>query len=152
SSIDGINLQYTVKLDSGGKISGFGMMNDGATSAFDVRADRFSISAPVGKPNDVNGTSPFMVLTNATVINGVTVPEGVYARNFYAPRASIDTIQIKDAAIRTAQIDNLAVTTGKIANLAVGTLQIAGSAVTVPRIKYNPNTVQHTQSGTDIVA
>ena len=132
SSIDGINLQYTVKLDSGGKISGFGLMNDGATSAFDVRADRFSISAPVGKPNDVNGTSPFMVLANQQTINGVTVPAGVYARNFYAPRASIDTIQIKDAAIKTAQIDNLAVTTAKIANLAVDTLQIAGSAVTIP--------------------
>ena len=135
SSINGIELEYTVKLDSGGKISGFGLMNDGATSAFDIRADRFSISAPSDKPNDVSGTSPFMVLTNATVIDGVTVPAGVYARNFYAPRASIDTIQIKDAAIKTAQIDNLAVTTGKIANLAVDTLQIAGNAVTIPRVK-----------------
>ena len=132
SSINGINLQYTVKLDSGGKISGFGLMNDGATSAFDVRADRFSISAPSDKPNDVSGTSPFMVLTNPQTIDGVTVPAGVYARNFYAPRASIDTIQIKDAAIKTAKIDNLAVTTGKIANLAVDTLQIANYAVTVP--------------------
>ena len=157
SSINGINLQYTVKLDSGGKISGFGLMNDGATSAFDIRADRFSISAPVGKPNDVNGTSPLMVLTNQQVIDGVTVPAGVYARNFYAPRASIDTIQIKDAAIKTAQIDNLAVTTakianlavksaqidnlavtsGKIANLAVDTLQIAGNAITVPISTYS---------------
>lgn len=152
SSIDGINLQYTVKLDSGGKISGFGLMNDGATSAFDIRADRFSISAPSDKPNDVNGNSPFMVLTNQQTINGVTVPAGVYARNFYAPRASIDTIQIKDAAIKSAQIDtaaiksaqiddaaitsakidDLAVTSGKIANLAVDTLQIADNAVTVP--------------------
>lgn len=132
SSIDGMKLEYTVKLDSGGKISGFGMMNDGATSAFDIRADRFSISAPVGKPNDIAGTSPLMVLTNPQVIDGVTVPAGVYARNFYAPRASIDTIQIKDAAIKTAQIDNLAVTTGKIANLAVDTLQINNYAVTIP--------------------
>lgn len=136
SSIDGINLQYTVKLDSGGKISGFGMMNDGATSAFDIRADMFSVSAPVGKPNDVNGTSVWMVLTTPQVIDGVTVPAGAYARNFYAPRASIDTIQIKDAAIKTAQIDNLAVTTGKIANLAVDTLQIADYAVVVPRLQY----------------
>lgn len=153
SSIDGIELQYTVKLDSGGKISGFGMMNDGATSAFDIRADRFSISAPSDKPNDVNGTSPFMVLTNPQVIDGVTVPAGVYARNFYAPRASIDTIQIADAAIKeaqiddlavttakidnlavkSAQIDNLAVTSGKIAELAVDTLHIAGNAVTIPQ-------------------
>lgn len=148
SSIDGINLEYTVKLDSGGKVSGFGLMNDGATSAFDIRADRFSISAPVGKPNDVSGTSPFMVLTNATVIDGVTVPAGLYTRNFYAPRASIDTIQIKDAAIKSAQIDdlavksgnidNLAVTRGKIASLAVDTLQIENNAVTIPVAEYTP--------------
>jgi len=146
SSIDGINLQYTVKLDSGGKISGFGLMNDGATSAFDIRADRFSISAPVGKPNDVNGTSPFMVLTNQQTINGVTVPAGTYMRNFYAPKGSIDTLQVKDGAIDTlqvkegaiksAQIDDLAVTTGKIANLAVDTLQINDNAVTIPITAY----------------
>lgn len=99
SSVNGINLQYTIKLDSGGKISGFGLMNDGATSAFDIRADRFSISAPVGKPNDVNGTSPFMVLTNATVIDGVTVPAGVYMRQFYAAKGSIQDLSVVAAKI-----------------------------------------------------
>lgn len=156
SSIDGINLQYTVKLDSGGKIAGFGLMNDGATSAFDIRADRFSISAPSDKPDDVTGTSPFMVLTNPQVIDGVTVPAGVYARNFYAPRASIDTIQIKDAAITNAKIVNLdgnkitaktisadklaaktiTAASGVIGDLAVDTLQIAGNAVTIPISAY----------------
>lgn len=124
SSINGINLQYTVKLDSGGKVVGYGLMNDGATSAFDIRADMFSVSAPVGKPNDVNGTSPWMVLTTQQVIDGVTVPAGAYARNFYAPRASIDTIQIKDAAIKSAQIDAL----------AVDTLHIKGQAVSVTAV------------------
>ena len=117
SSIDGINLQYTVKLDSGGKISGFGMMNDGVTSAFDVRADRFSISPPVGKPNDVSGSSPFMVITTPTTINGIFVDSGVYMRKAYIARASIDRAHIKD--------------------LAVDTLQINGNAVTIPRyIEY----------------
>ncbi|MFW1829817.1 hypothetical protein ACG9X3_23170, partial [Acinetobacter sp. ULE_I092] len=32
SSINGINLQYTLKLQSGNLISGIGMMNDGKTS------------------------------------------------------------------------------------------------------------------------
>lgn len=117
SSIDGINLQYTVKLDSGGKISGFGMMNDGVTSAFDVRADRFSISPPVGKPNDVSGSSSFMVITTPTTINGIFVDSGVYMRKAYIARASIDRAHIKD--------------------LAVDTLQINGNAVTIPRyIEY----------------
>lgn len=149
SSIDGIKLQYTIKLDSGGKISGFGLMNDGATSAFDIRADRFSISAPVGKPNDVNGTSPFMVLTNPQTIDGVQVSAGTYMRNFYAPRGSIDTLQVKDGAIKSAQIDDLAVTSAKIdnaaitsakiADLSVDTLKIADQAVTVPRFLEKPS-------------
>jgi len=134
---DGVRAQHAIKIDNAGKIVGFGLVlqKDGF-SAFDVRADRFSISAPSDKPNDVNGTSPFMVLTNQQTIDGVTVPAGVYARNFYAPRASIDTIQIADAAIEEAQIDDLAVTRGKIKDLAVDTLQIENNAVTVPLSKY----------------
>lgn len=130
---DGVRAQHAIKIDSAGKIVGFGLVlqKDGF-SAFDVRADRFSISAPSDKPNDVNGNSPFMVLTNPQNINGVQVPAGTYMRNFYAPRGSIDTLQVKDGAIKSAQIDDLAVTTGKIASLAVDTLQINNNAVTVP--------------------
>jgi len=70
----------------------------------------------------------------------VTVPAGTYARNFYAPKASIDTIQIKDAAIENAQIALLAVERGNIKDLAVDTLQIAEEAVTIPRLVYRPTT------------
>lgn len=76
TSIDGINLQYTVKLDSGGKISGFGLINDGATSAFDIRADRFSISAPANGQNSFGAV--FTALTSPTEVNGVVLPEGIY--------------------------------------------------------------------------
>ena len=135
---DGVRAQHTVKIDNAGKIVGFGLvLQKNGFSAFDIRADRFSISAPSDKPNDVNGTSQFMVINTPTVIDGVTVPVGAYTRNFYAPRASIDTIQIKDAAIKTAQIDDLAVTTGKIANLSVDTLKIADYAVTIPAMQFD---------------
>lgn len=133
---DGVRAQHTVKVDNEGKIVGFGLvLQDDGFSAFDVRADRFSISAPVGKPNDIDGNSPFMVLTTPQNIDGVQVPAGTYMRNFYAPRGSIDTLQVKDGAIKSAQIDDLAVTEGKIANLAVDTLQIKNNAVIVPRVQ-----------------
>lgn len=144
---DGVRAQHTVKIDNAGKIVGFGLVlqKDGF-SAFDVRADRFSISAPSDKPNDVNGNSPFMVLTNPQTIDGVTVPAGTYMRNFYAPKGSIDTLQVAEGAIKSAQIDDLSVTTAKIDNLsvtgakikdlAVDTLQIAGNAITVSGIFY----------------
>jgi len=130
SSIGGIKLQYTVKLDSGGKITGFGLMNDGATSAFDVRADRFSISAPTNIPNDVSGTSPFMVLTNATVIDGVTVPAGVYMRNTYIAKASIDIAQLKTASITS--LSALSATIGTFKSASTGArLEIKDSLLSV---------------------
>ncbi|WP_413190947.1 host specificity protein J [Psychrobacter sp. AT9] len=123
--LDGVKGEYTLKLDVDGKVAGYGLVNNaGQPSAFDIRADRFSVSAPVGKPNDVNGSSPWMVLTTPQVIDGVTVPAGAYARNFYAPRASIDTLQVKDGAIKSAQIDIL----------AVDTLHIKGQAVSVTAV------------------
>lgn len=160
---DGLKAQSTTLLDVNGKVVGVGTYNDGKTGEFAVYADNFYVAPPVGGDD---GVSQLIVRNTASVIDGVTVPAGLYTRNFYAPRASIDTIQIKDAAIKTAQIDNLAVTTGKInnlavttakidnlavksaqidnlavtsgkiANLAVDTLQIAGSAVTIPMVTY----------------
>ncbi|GLR29015.1 Phage-related protein, tail component [Psychrobacter pacificensis] len=134
---DNVRAQHTIKVDAGGKIVGFGLVlqKDGF-STFDVRADRFSISAPSGKPNDVNGDSPFMVLTTPQNIDGVQVPAGTYMRDFYAPRGSIDTLQVVEGAIKSAQIDDLAVTTGKIANLAVDTLQINDYAVTASGLYF----------------
>jgi predicted phage tail protein len=134
--VTGIGGKYSLVIDSGNKVVGYGLINEqGQPAAFDIRADRFSVSAPVGKPNDVSGTSPWMVLTTPQVIDGVTVPAGAYARNFYAPRASIDTIQIKDAAIKSAQIDNLAVTSAKIGDAQVDTLKIKKDSVIVPRVQ-----------------
>ena len=131
SSIDGINLQYTVKLDSGGKIAGFGLMNNaGQPSAFDIRADRFSISAPSDKPDDVTGTSPFMVLTNPQVIDGVSVPAGTYMRNTYIAKASIDLAQIDTASITS--LSALSATIGHFKSAESGArLEIKDSLLSV---------------------
>ena len=97
---DGVRAQHTVKIDNDGKIVGFGLvLQKNGFSAFDVRADRFSISAPSGKPNDVNGTSPFMVLTSPTPIDGVTIPAGVYMRQTYIAKASIQDLSVVAAKI-----------------------------------------------------
>ena len=50
-------------------------------------------------------------------------------RDFYAPRGSIDTLQVVDGAIKTA----------KIGDAQVDTLQLKGEAVTIPRLAYIPN-------------
>lgn len=63
-----ISAAWTVRIDSGNAVSGFGLMVDGATgrSDFIVRSDRFAISAPQaydqdGKPVVNNNAFPFIV-------------------------------------------------------------------------------------------
>ena len=128
---DGVRAQHTVKIDNDGKIVGFGLvLQKNGFSAFDVRADRFSISAPSGKPNDVNGKSPFMVLTNPQVIDGVRVPAGTYMRNTYIAKASIDLAQINTASIKS--LDALSATIGHFKSASSGArLEIKDSLLSV---------------------
>lgn len=100
TSIDGINLQYTVKTDINGYISGFGFastLNDATPySEFAIAADRFSIGPPVGV-FDSGATAPFFHLAVPTVVNGVTVPAGTYMQSAF----------IHDASITNAKISNV---------------------------------------------
>ncbi|OEH66744.1 MAG: hypothetical protein BAX61_13135, partial [Psychrobacter sp. B29-1] len=147
-SINGLYAQYTVKVDVNGYVGGIGLANDGNVIDFAIRADKFYIAPPANGVDD--GVSPFMVLATSTVIDGVTVPAGTYMRDFYAPRGSIDTLQVADAAIKSAQIDNLAVksanidnlavTSGKIADLSVETLKIKDNAVTIASLFFAEQT------------
>jgi hypothetical protein len=67
-SIDGLEAQYSVKINNNGNVSGFGLASSNvssATSAFVVQADRFAIVAPTGEdldltPEDANSI-PFDV-------------------------------------------------------------------------------------------
>lgn len=61
--------QYTLRTDVNGRISGFGLWNNGSTSEFVILADRFIVAGP----NDTGaGTQVFTVdaATGAVVING----------------------------------------------------------------------------------
>ena len=95
-SIDGLEAQYTVKIDNNGYVTGFGLastlVNSTPFSEFIVRADRFAISS-VGQVEVV----PFVVTTSTTTLNGETVPAGVY----------IDQAYIKNGAISEAKIGTL---------------------------------------------
>jgi hypothetical protein len=67
---------------------------------------------------------PFVVLTTAGTINGVSVPAGVY----------IDTAFIADATISRAKIADLAVDNAKIADAAIKTAKIEDGAITTAKI------------------
>lgn len=88
-----INAAWTVRIDSGNAVSGFGLMVDGATgrSDFIIRSDRFAIAAPQaydqnGKPIVNTAAFPFIV--------DVTNPASpkVLIKNAYIDQAFIQTL------------------------------------------------------------
>ncbi|MGK5080466.1 phage tail tip fiber protein [Janthinobacterium sp. HLX7-2] len=88
--------QYTVKQDVNGYVSGYGLAttanNATPSSAFAVRADAFYIASPSGP--GVAPSMPFIVRTTEIVIDGVTIPIGVYIANAYIQNASITNAKI----------------------------------------------------------
>ncbi|WP_394260765.1 phage tail protein [Moraxella boevrei] len=93
-SIDGLKAQYTIKIDSGGRVAGIGLASGGGVSDFSVRADKFLIAPPSGNGK---GDSPFMVLTTPTNINGTVIPSGTYIKSAYIAKGSIKMLHIEDS-------------------------------------------------------
>jgi hypothetical protein len=62
---------------------------------------------------------PFTVLTEPTVIGGVTFPAGIYSTQAFIRDLQVTNAKIADLAVDTAKIADLAVDTGQIADLAV---------------------------------
>lgn len=126
---NGLNAMWTLKVESGGVVSGIGLYNANGQSDFIVQADKFALQSPQGK------TTPFSVLTSPTTINGVSVPAGTYIDTAYIKQGSITTAHIGNAQIDNAKIKDGAITTAKIGHAQIDTLQIKDGAVVVPRAK-----------------
>lgn len=142
SKVAGLSAQYTVKIDAGGYVAGYGLasgldINGRATSRMYFRADTFAIGSPSGTVDPATGLSsgasvPFIVKTVPSVINGQSVPAGVYIDSAFIANGSIDNLKVGVAAIKTANIDDL----------AVDTLKIKDNAVTVPKVESFPGTFE----------
>ena len=133
SSINGLNAEYTIKIDSNGKIAGFGLASSSTASEFAINADVFKIT---------NGSSeivPFFVVTAETSINhGLTVeadgtehgdtlqswqqehhPDG----KWFAQGVYFNTAFIGDAAIDSAKIGSInadTIVSGEISSTVIG--------------------------------
>jgi hypothetical protein len=133
-----LQAQYTVKVDTNGYVSGFGLASTSTgatpTSDFIVRADRFSIAAPTGPNSGITPSIPFIVNTSATTINGVNVPAGVYIKDGFIQNGTITTAKIGDAAIDTAKIADAAIVEAKIGAASISTAKIKDAAITNAKI------------------
>lgn len=110
TTLNGIQAEYSIKLDVNGMVSGIGLINTGSSSAISMNADMFYI----GKAG-AGGKKPFMVLTSPQTIGGVTYPAGTWIDVALIANATIGTAHIKDASITNAKIfelDASKITTG----------------------------------------
>jgi len=84
-----LSSEYTVKLDVNGKISGFGLFNDGQTSDFQVLSDRFAI---VNQNNSGDIITPFVVSNGDVVMDNAYIVD-LTASNIAAGSITADQIQ-----------------------------------------------------------
>jgi hypothetical protein len=138
---------YSLRINSNGRISGFGLSDDGFESVFGVEADRFYVSGSGSndRPFMVSGGRVYIkdaAIANAA-IDSAKIKNGA-VNNAKIAFAAIDEAKISDAAISSAKIKNGAISSAKIGQAAiktanighaeVDTLNIKGDAVIVPAI------------------
>jgi phage-related protein len=162
TSIDGLNAQYTVKIDVAGHVSGYGLASsavDGTpTSQFGVRANQFWVSPPAtlsaSAPTtnlyagrvwvDTSGGDDNHVTKYYTGSGWSTTPQNLpfivqatptTIGNVSVPAGVyIDSAFISNASITNAKIGDLAVDTAKIAAAAITTAKIGTAQITTAKI------------------
>lgn len=127
SSINGLNAKYVVKIDNNGAVAGYGLASTANSagniiSEFIVNADRFAIlktASDTGTP-----LVPFVVTTSTQVVNGVSVPPGVYIADAFIKNGTITNAKIGNAAIDDAKIASLSAN-----KITAGTIDTARLAI-----------------------
>lgn len=129
TSIDGIEAEYTLRIDNNGRVAGVVLRSEldngaAAVSSMAVVADKFVIASPDGAQSQ----SPFVVYTTPQVIGGVTIPAGVYMRS----------AMIQDAAITGRLIAPNVVSSWGQTHLMSGTLAAGAGVVGTPIFIQKP--------------
>jgi len=129
--------QYTVKIDSNGHVSGFGLASETVsgttTSAFIIRADKFAVVDPASTSNNLTN-SPSTDTVPFSIVGGVTY---------------LKSAMIQDASISSAKIASLVankITSGYI-NAAVG---INGAKVYGAELYAGGSTTVTTDAGGNV--
>ncbi|MFM2580647.1 DUF1983 domain-containing protein [Vibrio fortis] len=111
ATLDGkVKATYGVRVDSKGKVAGFGLSNDGKTSAFSINADKFMVY------NGKFDQPVFAIKDGVSVLNRAMIGEldasNIKAGSISASHLSVDAITansgiIQDGAITNAKIGNV---------------------------------------------
>ena len=155
TSINGVEANYSVKIDNNNRITGFGLLSTtaGATpfSEFAVVADQFSIVSPDSTAD--TPIQPFTVTADKiyfgadVVVSGDLISTGTISADrlqidnvmfdtetvggvtsLIIKASGVNTSQIAENAITTARLSNDAVTVDKFANTLQSTNYVAGTS------------------------
>ena len=149
SSIDGLEAQYGVTIDNNGVISGFQLLSGAGTpSAFNIRADQFSLFSTDGTVSQ----SPFTVYTTERTVDGVTLPAGVYISSASIETLTADKLTTGTLNAERIQLDNTTLSSDGSGNLVVKTggissNQVATEAVTKTVIETEAGPITPSSSG-----
>lgn len=117
--VNGLKASYVVKTDVNGLVTGYGLYNEGGVGAFGVNADYFYVG---NGTTATGGKKPFMVLTSAQTIDGITYPAGTW----------IDVALIANASITDAHIVNL--NASKITAGTIDAERIGANSISVEKL------------------
>ena len=108
SSIDGLEGQYTLRINNNGRISGFGLASGATGSEFAILADRFVVADP---GNNSTLAYPFQVVGGVVYIRKAMIQkilaEEIEVDELSAITAKIGTLRTAESGARTEISDNL---------------------------------------------
>ena len=142
-SINGLEAQYTVKVDVNGRVAGYGLAttpkNGTPESKFIVNADRFGIGAP-GKadvfPFTVDTQKNRVGVNGELVVNGKAIIDNLNAGTIHGDKIAANTlnanrIRAGSVTARELGVDKLSAISADMGNISGGSLNFGGGRFTV---------------------
>lgn len=160
---DDLNAEYTLRIDNGGYVAGFGLANNGpGSSQFIVRADHFAIQHPTTDGNNTTIRAiPFHVNAGKVVMDTAYIANATIT-NAHINDVAVDkitgnvgnfiTANIQNASIETAHIQDTAITNAKIANIdgaKITNATISGAKIINSTIDGTNHIINQTVHGAD---
>lgn len=143
-SINGLEAQYTVKVDVNGKVAGYGLAttpkNGTPESKFIVNADRFGIGAP-GKadvfPFTVDTQQNRVGVNGELVVNGKAIVDRLNAGDIHGDKITANTLnanRLKAGSVTAREIAAGSITADKLAAGSITADKLAANSVTSEKL------------------
>jgi len=143
-SINGLEAQYTVKVDVNGKVAGYGLAttpkNGTPESKFIVNADRFGIGAP-GKadvfPFTVDTQQNRVGVNGELVVNGKAIVDRLNAGDIHGDKITANTLnanRLKAGSITAREMAAGSITADKLAAGSITADKLAANSVTSEKL------------------